>query len=206
MRATRLFLIFALVLGGTVAQARVVLPPEPSVSSVCRIFKSWDAAQKCIRRFGSIHELQTMQGVRVIEVLESGKSSTGKYVFTQSPDQRWALSGELPYNAQVVALGLIAASVSRRIRLDYIQDYESSMIFADQSFTRSHMLVHESMFCPFNAGDGCIAVITRCEERVRGKTVHLFVGTLSVEGKSVVVRGDGSKAGACEGAAQSVAL
>jgi hypothetical protein len=202
----RLIVILGLVVCASPPALAVRIVVRPKVLSTCREHSSWSLAVTCMSRFGKVRPERMLAKAHIVAVDKPDDMGTDRYLYLLGSDDKWRFAGQLQDAATITALVPVAVPGGERFRVDFVKVFESAVAFEDHSAAPSMTTMYSTMFCAPDRIGGCSIVVTRCEDRVRGKTVQLFLGDLTLDHGTAIVRGDSTKLGTCTGGPRTVAL
>jgi hypothetical protein len=174
----------------------VKLTVKPTIAQKCRSARTWGGLTSCFARHGSAKVVRTHKGARLVRWTDNTGGADMMLLYVERKEG-WQLGGQArPYNRNVQLLAFEPVTVGTRTgyRIEIGRAEPLALVIDGISTVAAELRTKQSLFC---SGDGpfCANATSSCEVLVRGKARFAFRGTLAIEGDTVHVRGDRSKAG-----------
>jgi uncharacterized protein (DUF736 family) len=197
MRAAIVLCALLATFRGQSADARFVM--LPTIMRACPGAPSWAKVEACLLRHGTVRVLKSEAKVRLVELTQDAKKSTGfrvpgMYLYTQVGKQ-WRLGGTLDGEGyKLVAFGRVAGIKHQMFRIDVSRARDDTVAIGARAHD-ARLRYTVALFC--NGHDpGCSSALTSCDVYVDGKSYFTFRGTLKlVDDRTMSVDGDRSNAG-----------
>jgi hypothetical protein len=178
----------------TTSQARAKFEVmEPTVASVCRRAKSWDAVEKCLKKLGASTVLRTLPGARLVGLINRpGGTTLTELALYVERGHDWILGGL--YEARGAEFELFDAATlvvgkHTGYRIE-IGDLTRTLFSLDGATNVTGLLAKRQVLLCSGDNWRCTEVTTSCDVFVRGGALWSFRGAYKIVDNTVVVTGD----------------
>ena len=190
------WLVLGLMLVAAARDADAKLVMDPPMVRKCPGAKAWDGVAACLARHGLAQVLRQVAGARLVRFVETGsRQESGLFLYVERKGA-WQIGGHWPAYGDYQLLGFEPLTIGghKGYRIDIGQIQPFAFVVDDVSPVLAVLRMRHTLFC---SGDDytCPDAVSACEVLVRGNARFAFRGVLAIEGTSVSVTGDRSKAG-----------